>query len=448
MIPIEAVDKFLCDENYVSLVESAREQRLLHITDLSETRVSAFLGWLFRPHEGHGLGDHVVRELLHNAWMVAAKPDDEGTKTAGGNSFGGWSPSAIAMRSFRDLLVETEYRFGKSESGIAVNRPADIVLVSRANRLVVVIENKFGTAVHGDQLNAYRRQTEAAFPGYATFLIYLDPNLDNAPDDGSHWIQLGYDWLINLLIARQQSGLLSDMALNALSQVLDYLREDSVTSAQTGQQSRILQLVNDHPAVIREMHEMKALGKHGRLTWNSSSASCGSELLLVEYHQRPKIWDDVLSQSAHAQLIDALHKKVGGDVQVRRLTKRLFFRRRDWVQLTDSLANKDNGWNVRMAAWKPLDDGSFYHVRSAFSFKSIDPAHDELGSTAFAPGLEEALRKVAAELRVGRRGQKNDSDFVRLNEVHDLTPMQAAAWLIQESNRITEALKRYQLLKP
>ena len=61
MIPIKAVDNFLCDENYVSLVESAREQRLLYITDLSETRVSAFLGWLFRPHEGHGLGDHVIR---------------------------------------------------------------------------------------------------------------------------------------------------------------------------------------------------------------------------------------------------------------------------------------------------------------------------------------------------------------------------------------------------
>ena len=60
------INRFLCDPNFLMLVELQREQRLLFITDLTETRVSAFLAWLFRPQEGHGLGDRAIRELLLN----------------------------------------------------------------------------------------------------------------------------------------------------------------------------------------------------------------------------------------------------------------------------------------------------------------------------------------------------------------------------------------------
>lgn len=455
MIPIKAVDNFLCDENYVSLVESAREQRLLYITDLSETRVSAFLGWLFRPHEGHGLGDHVIRELLHNAWKV----DTEFPQRADRQSFNGWSPSAIATRSFRDLLVETEYRFGKSESGTSLKRPADIVLVSRANRLVVVIENKFGTSVRREQLKAYREQAEKAFPEYARLLIYLDPNPDNVPDDEGRWIRLDYEWLINLLVARQKSGLLSDMALNALSQMRDYLQEDSVNALGNDQQRQvqIVELIKNHPDVIRAMGEMRMLSAHERLTRGASPKNCGSELLLIEYHQRPKLWNDVLSQAAHAHLIDVLYKRIGHVIDVRRRTKRLFFRHTGWVQLTRPGADKDEAWNVRMAAWRQTDESFLYSVRSVFSFKPIysaDKGDNSIDSTnqkktaAFEATLEESLRKVAAELRVGRRRLKTDANFVRLDEMHGLTPEQTAEWLIQESNRINKALIQHQLLKP
>ena len=38
VLAVDKINEFLCDENYLALVEGAREQRLLFITDMSETR--------------------------------------------------------------------------------------------------------------------------------------------------------------------------------------------------------------------------------------------------------------------------------------------------------------------------------------------------------------------------------------------------------------------------
>jgi hypothetical protein len=43
------IDLFLSDPSYLALIGLEREHRLLFITDLTETRISAFFGWLFRP---------------------------------------------------------------------------------------------------------------------------------------------------------------------------------------------------------------------------------------------------------------------------------------------------------------------------------------------------------------------------------------------------------------
>lgn len=225
------IDAFLCDENYLALIEDEREHRLLYITELSETRVSAFLGWLFHPHQGHGLGDQAVRELLQNAWRQVRSADWEGP-SADQMGFRSWTPSQIARKSFRDLCVETEYRFGQADAGRKKNRPIDLTLVSRANKLAILIENKFGSKVHGNQLEAYRLQARAAYPDYTIFHVYLDPNLENQPDDEQYWIPLRYDWLINLISARQKSGLLSEKALNALLQVKEYLDRSRVVPCQ------------------------------------------------------------------------------------------------------------------------------------------------------------------------------------------------------------------------
>lgn len=434
VLAVDKINEFLCDENYLALVEGAREQRLLFITDMSETRVSAFLGWLFRPYEGHGLGDQAVRELLHNAWLEVHSGDWNGPRPEE-MGFDQWSPVEIAAKSFRDLCVETEYRFGRSEKLGEKNRPIDVALVSRANRLLVLIENKFGSAVHSGQLKSYREQAEKSYPGYAVFHIYLDPNADNQPDDQPHWIPLRYGWLVDLISARQRSGLLSERALNALSQVKDYLNQDEEGGGDEAYQANLAALVNSHHDVLMEMRRIRLMNRHGRLTATLKDVPRSSEILLVEYHQRPRLWDDVFDQMDHLPFINALRKLTGDQLEVQRRHKRLFIRDHRWVSIRDQVqaTGVDSAWGIRLAAWKP-DGDNCYSVRSVIDFNSGSTMPD------FSDDREKVLREVAASLREFRRKASSKDRWIRLKEQAGLSPEKAALMLADEATRINGVL--------
>lgn len=437
------IDDFLCDDNFLALTELAREQRLLFITEMTETRVSAFLAWLFRPHEGHGLGDQPIRELLHNAWLQVLSSDWEGGDAE--HLFAGWTPSAIVGRSFRDLCVETEYRFGRKEGVDGKNRPVDVMLVSRANRLVVLIENKFGSAVHGNQLAAYRKQAEDSFPGFKKFYIYLDPNTENLPDDNRHWIPLRHDWLIDLITTRQKSGLLSERALNALSQVKDYLIEESAIQGDEAVQVYFSALLNDHCAVLASMRELKELGRHARLTADAQTVPENVEPLLIEYHQRYRLWDALFRQMDHLPLINALRLEAEDSLEIKRYTKRLHLRSREWKGIRDHGVAEEAAWGLRLSAWKPDRDVDVYSVRSIIDFNLIEGL-DESMVPAYSEAQESQLRAIADELRtLSRRSSKSDR-WIRLMEQTSLSPKDAASVLAREAARINEALKKYGLL--
>ena len=439
MVTAKQINDFLCDENYLAVTEASREHRLLFITDLSETRVSAFLGWLFRPHEGHGLEDQAVRELLQNAWREVHGGDWEGPGWEA-MGYGDWTPARVARRSFRDLCVETEYRFGKPERAGEKNRPADVVLVSRSNRLVVVIENKFGTAVHSEQLKAYREQAARSFEGCAVFRIYLDPNAENRPDDPPYWIPLRYDWLVELISARDRANLLSDRARHALLQVTDYLKQDGDAEA-GGTQAQLSALVSAHPEVLAEMRRLKAMGKHGRLTAPAEAIGWDGEVLLTEYHQRHRLWDAVFDQMQHLPLLAAL----GQRLEERKLNKRIQFRWPGWAAIRDDVLPARAAWALRLAAWKPEGDGGLYTVRSLIDFNPVELEDNKLVSP-FTQQQESILRGATGALRTFGRKASPEDRWVRLMEEGGLSAEQAAKTLLSETERINEVLRREGLL--
>lgn len=441
MVTAKQINDFLCDENYLAAVEGAREHRLLFITDLSETRVSAFLGWMFRPGEGHGLGDQVVRELLQNAWRQVHSGDWEGP-TWDDMGYRDWTPARNVLRSFRDLCVETEYRFGRSDKTGEKNRPVDVFLVSRFNRLAVLIENKFGSAVHSEQLKAYREQAAKHYEGYTRFHIYLDPNLDNRPDDPPHWIPLRYDWLIDIIATRQRAELLSDLAKQALLQVKDYLEQDDAADARGVGAAQLAALVDDHHHVLNEMKRMKALGRHGMLTEKGSSAQPESEILLVEYHQRQRLWNTVFEQMEHLPLLNALQKRLTSS-EIRKLNRRIQFRSSRWIGLHDSMVKPESGWAIRLAAWKPEEERGTYRIRSLIDFNPVEGAGASI--PPFGP-REDALRAVVASLRQFGRKASSEDRWVRLMEKGRLNSTEAAEGLLEEIERMNTAFAKAGLM--
>ena len=384
------IDLFLSDPSYLALIGLEREHRLLFITDLSETRVSAFLGWLFRPQEGHGIGDQAFRELLLNVWRTNLR-EELGHEVL--------APRDILGRTFRDLLVHTEYRVHSGKDA-GKGRPIDLLLVSRQNKLVVAIENKFGSAVHSDQLTAYRKGIAKAFPTYSQIYVYLDSNEENRPGD-DYWIPLGYQWLIDLIATHQKSGLLSDRALDALDQFKDYLTEDLALSGQREEEKDTLieSIARVHSSIL---DVFRAYRKQRLSDLLEDPAVTIHESLLIEYHQRRGLWNDVLDQARHVGVVQAAKRAFGGQLEVATGPAEVRLRLKSWARFE---ADSDkNVWVPRVVAWSGREGKGKYNVWSFANFRGVDPDCEAEVRAAALQLRGSHLRKPAAAAQWMRLG--------------------------------------------
>jgi hypothetical protein len=106
-----------------------------------EIRHSAILGWLLDPQESHGMGDQFLK-----AFLTAALRDDTGEHHA-------LRALEISQADLMDAEVLREWR------------SIDLLVLSRTNGWVFIIENKFHSRQHGNQLKNYYEKVEDAFGG-------------------------------------------------------------------------------------------------------------------------------------------------------------------------------------------------------------------------------------------------------------------------------------------
>ncbi|MBO0991351.1 PD-(D/E)XK nuclease family protein [Delftia sp. SD018] len=409
------IDFFLSDPSYLALIGREREHRLLFITDLSETRVSAFLGWLFRPQEGHGIGDQAFRELLLNVWRTNRREE------LGHNVL---APRDILGKTFSDLLVHTEYRV-QSDKSMGRGRPIDLLLVSRQNKLVVAIENKYGSAVHSDQLAAYRKGITKSFPSYNQIFVYLDSNEGNKPGD-DHWIPLGYQWLIDLISTHQKSGLLSNRSLDALNQFKDYLTEDLALSGQREEEKDTLieKIAKSHIAVLNVFRDyrkerLSALLENPTLTIN--------EPLLIEYHQRRALWNDVLDQARHVGVVQTAKRAFGDRLEVVTGPAEVRLRLKSWAKFEAD--PESNIWVLLVVAWSGREGRGKYNVWSFANFRGVDPDY------------EEVLRTAAIQLRGSHlKKPPTAAQWIRLEMAEGLVNDSAGSQVVNELNRLDKML--------
>lgn len=106
-----------------------------------EIRHSAILGWLLDPQESHGMGDQFLK-----AFLAAALSEDTGEHST-------LRALEISQADMMDTEVRREWR------------SIDLLVISRTNGWVFIIENKFHSKQHSDQLERYYKTVEDAFGG-------------------------------------------------------------------------------------------------------------------------------------------------------------------------------------------------------------------------------------------------------------------------------------------
>jgi hypothetical protein len=106
-----------------------------------EIRHSAILGWLMDPQESHGMGDQFLK-----AFLAAALSSGTGEHKA-------LRALEVSQADIMDAEVRREWR------------SIDLLVISRTNGWVFIIENKFHSKQHGNQLKDYYQKVEDAFGG-------------------------------------------------------------------------------------------------------------------------------------------------------------------------------------------------------------------------------------------------------------------------------------------
>lgn len=178
----------------------------------TEIRHSNMLAWLIDPNEGHGLGDSVLRGIIHYAI--------ENTNHLGLDVF------KTLLMDFHNFVILREWR------------NIDILAVSRQERFVVCIENKISSDEHDDQLERYREIVKSEYQGYQVVFLFLTPDGYDS-SDSEHWQTIGYQNILDIIVAaKERTELLPDVSL-LIENYVETVRRDIVGD------ERLLQICNE-----------------------------------------------------------------------------------------------------------------------------------------------------------------------------------------------------------
>ena len=140
----------------------------------AELRHSDFLAFLLSPNQSHGLGDSFARLFIQKAIALSENRSLPIT------------PIDFDLWDLDEMLVVREWQ------------NMDILLVDEAHRFYCVIENKITTGEHSGQLQRYRQDAEAHYPGWKGLYIFLTP--DQVEPSDPAYIPVDYNLINELLL--------------------------------------------------------------------------------------------------------------------------------------------------------------------------------------------------------------------------------------------------------
>ncbi|MEC8292123.1 MAG: PD-(D/E)XK nuclease family protein [Pseudomonadota bacterium] len=178
----------------------------IHVMKMAhmEIRHSAILGWLLNPHETHRLGDKVLTRFLSIALS--------------GNQLSSTEISALSIlhKGMRDAEVQIEWN------------NIDILVTCPTNKWVVIIENKFHSSQHSNQLDRYYDKALKHFPtdqGWKHVGVFLTLHGEESADD--RYCDIQYNHLVDCIesiLTTERDALPTEVAV-FIEHYLDILKE-------------------------------------------------------------------------------------------------------------------------------------------------------------------------------------------------------------------------------
>ncbi|MCH9808494.1 MAG: PD-(D/E)XK nuclease family protein [Alphaproteobacteria bacterium] len=200
-----------------------------------EIRHSAILGWLLDPQESHGLGDQFLKSFL-----AAAMRDESGEDL-----------SMIALEISQSDLMDAEVR--------REWRNIDLLVLSRANGWVFVIENKFQSRQHSNQLARYLDIIQGIFKAkQGDKHVDLKPHgiflslLDEEPED-PRYARIRYQEMREILrsVVSNQVRPLATEVKTFIEHYLEVIEEESGMDDEKNKAIKLArQLYRDHKKVL------------------------------------------------------------------------------------------------------------------------------------------------------------------------------------------------------
>ncbi len=182
--------------------------RVLRI-ERAEIRHSNVLGWLLNPRESHGLSDTFVRRFISTLLMDNEQADF------------GLSPATVELMDLVDVEVRREWR------------NVDLLVHSKANQLVLLIENKIRGRESKGQLLRYKGIVQESFPDTKIMIPVLltlegdEPSEEAQGLDYIPWSHVALYKVATEVVEQQQNRIPQD-AQTFLRHYLDTLRRETM----------------------------------------------------------------------------------------------------------------------------------------------------------------------------------------------------------------------------
>lgn len=239
-----------------------------------EIRHSNLLAFFLEPGQPHGLGDELLKQLLHQAGRPA---------TATGAPL---SRLKRLLSGYADLQVRREMM------------NIDVVAWSDKQRFALAIEVKVDASEGTKQLQRYRERMEEEFPGYEIQMLFL--TREGTPPADECWSAIAWDSVCTALeqARDRKHNTLSEVALFSIDQYLEFIRKKIVANPIDEELAKVCrELYTQH------RHAIDLIIEYGTVSPFAEAAHSFRErhaAALYSYEVRPNAWGFLPSTVAAA----------------------------------------------------------------------------------------------------------------------------------------------------